>query len=202
TVQISKPDAGARSSAPANYTFTAGDNGVHIFAAGVTLVTVGNQTVSATDTVSGSITGTSNSITVSAAVATHFTVSAPGSTTAGSLFGLTVTALDQFGNVATGYLGTVVSTKSDAGAGSAVPANYAFTGADNGVHTFSNAAILVTAASQTITATDTTVGTTAGVSNSITVSAASATHLAVSAPSNATAGSAFDITVTALDQFN
>jgi hypothetical protein len=44
---------------PADYTFTTGDNGdngVHTFPGGVTLVTVGDQTVTFTDTASG-ITG-------------------------------------------------------------------------------------------------------------------------------------------------
>lgn len=43
---------------PADYTFTgeAGDNGAHTFPGGVTLATVGDQTITVTDTVSG-ITG-------------------------------------------------------------------------------------------------------------------------------------------------
>jgi hypothetical protein len=47
---------------PANYTFTAGDAGVHVISA--TLKTAGIQSISATDTVSSSITGTCSSITV------------------------------------------------------------------------------------------------------------------------------------------
>jgi hypothetical protein len=42
---------------PANYTFVAGDAGVHSFASGVTLKTGGSQTVTGTDTVTGTITG-------------------------------------------------------------------------------------------------------------------------------------------------
>jgi len=41
---------------PADYTFTTGvggDNGVHTFSGGVTLVTVGDQTLTVTDKVSG-----------------------------------------------------------------------------------------------------------------------------------------------------
>jgi hypothetical protein len=44
---------------PADYTFTTGDggdNGVHTFSGGVTLITGGDQTLTATDKVSG-ITG-------------------------------------------------------------------------------------------------------------------------------------------------
>jgi hypothetical protein len=41
---------------PAEYAFQAADTGMHTFAAGVTLLTIGDQTLTATDTVSG-ITG-------------------------------------------------------------------------------------------------------------------------------------------------
>jgi hypothetical protein len=54
TFSSTDPDPGVV--LPADYTFTtgdAGDNGVHTFAVGVTLVTVGDQTFTATDTVSG-----------------------------------------------------------------------------------------------------------------------------------------------------
>src|SRR5207244_359796 len=42
---------------PANYTFNSGDAGVHMFTNGVTLKTAGSQSVTATDTVTSSITG-------------------------------------------------------------------------------------------------------------------------------------------------
>src|SRR5207244_360055 len=126
----------------------------HIFTNGVTFVTAGSQSVTATDTATGSITG-SATVTVTAAAATHLTVSAPASATAGNAFNITVTALDAFNNTATGYTGTVHFTKSDAGSGSSVPANYTFVAGDNGVHTFANGVIFVTAGNQSVTATDT-----------------------------------------------
>jgi hypothetical protein len=43
---------------PASYTFTAADQGVHTFVGGCTLITVGNQTLTATDTSDPTITGT------------------------------------------------------------------------------------------------------------------------------------------------
>src|SRR5207245_1970725 len=110
---------------PADYTFVAGDNGVRTFSNGVTFVTSGSQTVTATDTLSSGITG-SVTVTISAAAATHFSVSAPSSTTAGSTFLVTVTALYQFNNTATGYTGTVHFTSSDSAA--ALPANSPLTG--------------------------------------------------------------------------
>jgi hypothetical protein len=178
---------------PANSTLT---NGAGTFSA--TLSTAGNQTITATDTVSGSITGTSNTIAVHAGAATHLTVAATSPETAGAAFNVTVTALDGGNNVATGYTGIVHFTKSDAGAGSAVPANYSFNGGDAGVHTFS--VTLVTAGSQTVTATDTVTASITGTAT-ITVNAAAAAHLTVSAPASQTAGTAFNFTVTAIDAF-
>jgi ELWxxDGT repeat protein len=67
-------------------------------------------------------------------------------------FSVTVTALDPFGNTATGYAGTVHFTSSDSQP--TLPADYPFTTADAGVHTFSGV-ILRTAGTQTITVTDT-----------------------------------------------
>src|SRR5205823_1692707 len=60
----------------ANYTFLAGDNGTHTFTNGVTLKTAGSQTVTATDTISSTITGNSGSISVTAASASTLVVSA------------------------------------------------------------------------------------------------------------------------------
>jgi hypothetical protein len=53
-------------SLPADYTFVGGDAGVHTFTNGATLNTTGGQTITATDTVTSSITGTSGTITVNA----------------------------------------------------------------------------------------------------------------------------------------
>src|SRR5204863_4287755 len=108
--------------------------------------------------------GTSNIINVISGAATHFTVSAPTTATAGTAFSFTVTALDAQNNVATGYTGTVHFTSSDSQA--VLPADTALT---NGTRTLS--ATLKTAGSQTITATDTTTSSITGTSNSITVNA-------------------------------
>jgi hypothetical protein len=101
TVHFTSTDAQAVAGAglPANYTFVAGDSGVHSFANGVTFKTAGAQTVTATDTVTGTITGTSANITVNAgAASTLSVVASTGTTIAGSPMGVTVTARDQFGN--------------------------------------------------------------------------------------------------------
>jgi hypothetical protein len=74
------------------------------------------------------------SLTNTPGPATHFSVSGPTSVPSGTAFSLTVTALDAYGNVATGYLGTV---ETDASNGpDPLPGNYTFTDKDNGTHTF------------------------------------------------------------------
>jgi VCBS repeat-containing protein len=168
-------------------------NGTGVFSA--TLKTSGTQNITATDTVSSSINGTSNNVSVGAAVATHFSVIAPSSATAGSAFNFTVTALDQFNNTATGYAGTVHYTSGDAQA--VLPANGTLTSGTGAL-----SATFKTSGTQTLTATDTVSNSIAGTSNGVTVSPAAATHFSVSAPASAIAGTAFNFTVTALDAFN
>src|SRR5260370_21762066 len=94
---------------PAKSTLT---KGTGTFAA--TLKTLGSQTISATDTVTAAITGTSNAITVSAGTATHFAISAPTTATVGASFNYTVTAQDAQNNTVTGYTGTLHFTSTDA----------------------------------------------------------------------------------------
>ena len=60
TVHFTSSDA--RPACRANYTFTGGDAGTHVFS--VTLKTAGTQSITATDTVTGTITGTQSGITV------------------------------------------------------------------------------------------------------------------------------------------
>jgi hypothetical protein len=88
---------------------------------------------------------------VNAAAATHFSVTAPANVTSGTPFSVTVTALDAYGNVATGYLGRVHFTSTDHKG--TMPPDYTFLAADAGVHVFT--AILRTNGTQTITVTDT-----------------------------------------------
>ena len=141
---------------PANSTLT---NGTGTFSE--TLDTAGNQNISATDTISAAITGTATE-TVAPGAATHFVVTIPANGNADTPGTVTVTALDAFNNVATGYTGIVHFTSSD---GSAVlPANMTLT---NGTGTFSET--FETTGNQTITATDTVSAAITGTSNSETV---------------------------------
>jgi hypothetical protein len=161
TVHFTTSDKGAGAVLPQYYTFNAGDNGVHTFTNGVTLVTAGSQTVTATDTLTGSITGQA-SVTVSAAAASTLVLSAPASVTKGSPFTVTVKAKDPYGNTATGYRGTVHFTSSDTSAGVKLPSDYTFTAGDGGAHTFTNGFTLVTVGTQTVTATDKVTGSITG----------------------------------------
>src|SRR5207253_2136457 len=165
------------------------------------LKTAGSQTVTGTDTVTSSINGTTSTITVSHASATHYTVSASvGSSTAGSAFNVTVTALDAYGNTDTGYTGIVHFTSSDSQA--VLPSIESSSCSEAGVHTFTNGVTLKTAASQTVTGTDMVTSSINGTTSTTTVDHASATHYTVSVSvGSTTAGSAFNVTVTALDAY-
>ncbi len=136
---------------PANYTFTNADQGVHTFT--VTLKTAGSQSITATDTSTGSITGSESGITIKPAAASQFILTAPSSATKGTAFSVTLTVEAAYGNVVTGYTGTVSFTSSDSTA--VLPANYTFKASDNGVHTFTNGVTLKKKGTQTLTVTDT-----------------------------------------------
>ena len=84
---------------------TAGDDGA--ISVQATFKTAGSRTLTATDTASPSITGTSGPVSVGAADATSLTVTAPGTATGWPAVTATVTAIDAFGNTAAGYRGTV-----------------------------------------------------------------------------------------------
>jgi hypothetical protein len=182
---------------PADYTFVASDDGVHTFSA--TLKTAGSQSITATDKATGTITGTQANITVNPAAAATLTVAGfPSTVTAGMPGMVTVTAQDAYGNTATGYTGAVHFTSSDTQV--SLPADYTFVGTDNGTHTFS--AILKTAGSQSITATDTTTGTITGTQSGITVNpAATSAYVVAGFPSTVTAGVPGMVTVTAQDAY-
>ena len=170
TVTFTSSDAQA--ALPANYTFVAGDHGVHMFSA--TFKTAGTQSLTATDTVTSSITGTQSGIRVNAAAASVLVVSGfPSPIAHGTSGTFTVTVEDAYGNVATNYHGTVKFSSSDTAA--SLPANYTFTATDAGVHTFT--ATLNTVGTQSITATDTVTSSITGTQSGIQVTAAAVERL-------------------------
>jgi hypothetical protein len=191
TVHFTSSDG--RAELPADYTFAASDAGVHTFTAA--LWTAGTQSLTVTD---GSITGSETGITVIPAAANKIIVSGfPSPTTAGGAGNLTVTLEDGYGNVASGYRGTLHFTSSDGKA--ILPANYTFTPTDAGVHTFS--ATLKTAGTQSITATDTMTSFLAGTEAGITVTPAAASKFILTAPASVKAGASFSLTLTVEDAY-
>lgn len=106
-------------------------------------------TMIATD---NTIIGISNPFVVNPAYAVSFKVNAPATATMGVPFTVTVIAIDQYGNMATGYSGTVHFTSNDVAA--KLPSDYTFTAGDNSVHTFTNGITLSTAINWSITVTD------------------------------------------------
>jgi uncharacterized protein (DUF2147 family) len=169
-------------------------NGVGNFTA--TLRTAGTRSLTATDTGNPSLTGTQSGITVNPAAASTLLVSGfPALTTAGTQQAFTVTAQDPFGNIATGYTGTLLFTSSDGQA--VLPTNSTLT---NGTGTFN--ATLRTAGSQTLIASDSTNASLTGTQSGITVTpAATSTFLLSGFPSTVTAGNQQSFTVTAQDAF-
>src|SRR5262249_17960336 len=124
-------------------------------------------------------------------------IAGPGQTaTAGAAQTVTITLTDTFGNVITNYLGTLHFTSSDSKAG--LPADYTFTTADQGKHSFQ--ITLKTTGSQTLSVTDKN-NSSLKASASIAVTT-SAQVLAVAGLSpTATAGTAQSVTVTLTDIF-
>jgi hypothetical protein len=128
-VHLSSSDAQA--ALPADYTFTAADRGIHNFT--VTLKTAGTQSISIADTAHPSV-NSSVSVSVAAGAVSHFVISGPTSVTKGVGFKITVSAVDDFGNVNTGSRGTVHLSSTDLTGGTQ---NFTFSNNDNGVHIFS-----------------------------------------------------------------
>src|SRR5262249_61643908 len=160
--------------------------------------TAGTQSITVTDTTSAGLTGTEGGIAVKAG-ASQFLMSAPSSVTAGVAFSLTltVTGQDAYGNVVPGYTGTVHLTSTDPQA--VLPANYTFTAADAGKHTF--IVTLKTAGTHSITVADTLNSAITATQGGITVNAAAASKFLITAPSTIKAGTSFSLTLTVQDAY-
>jgi hypothetical protein len=108
-------------------------NGKHAFSA--TFRTSGVQSIQVVDMGNPSIVATFGNITVSPGKAASISLTGlANSTTAGVTSTVTATVHDRFGNVATGYVGTVHFISNDKSA--LLPADYTFTAADAGSHSF------------------------------------------------------------------
>ena len=133
---------------PADYTFTTADQGKHTFQ--VTFKTAGSQSLAVTDSTNSSLKATANVNCVVGQPAC-WSLGMRQTATAGSPQSVTLTVTDSFGNVITGYVGTVHFTSTDGQA--VLPADYTFTTADQGKHTFQ--VTFKTTVAQSISATDT-----------------------------------------------
>src|SRR5206468_1533522 len=135
---------------PTDYTFNIREFGRHIFS-NTTLKTAGSQSLTATDTVTSTITGSQTGITVNPAAPSSLVVAGFSSpTTAGMAGTFTVTAKDAFSNTAPGHTGTLHPYTTLFR--SVLPANSTYI-REYGRQHFSSTT-LKTAGSQSLTATD------------------------------------------------
>jgi len=194
TVHFTSSDSGT--TLPADYTFTAGDHGFHLFSA--TFQAAGPDTVTATDTATSSITGSATINILPTPAATHFVVFSKGTTVAGSPAPVFVVALDAHNFPVLNYTGTVHFTSSDSAAN--LPADYTFVSGDHGFHRFE--ATLNTAGAQTVTATDTATSSITGTAHINVTPAPVATHFAVVSKPHAIVGAPTGVGAVALDAAN
>jgi hypothetical protein len=193
TIHFTSSDLAAK--LPSNFTFTASDDGTYTFTSGVTLNTPGTDTVTATDTLNGTISGTA-SYTVSAP---YFTVAGiPSSVNAGTSESFTVTAYNANGTEDSGYTGLVEFTSSDSKA--QFSANDV--GLTGGVGSFS--VIFETSGTQKVTAADSVNTGMTGSETGIIVSAGPLHQLVfLQQPANALVNASISpaVTVEELDQY-
>ena len=112
TVHFTSTDSQA--SLPANYTFVSGDHGTHTFTA--TLKTSGSQSITATDTIANTITGTQSGIIINSAKASQIRVETVANGTgavvpaqniaSGSSITVYAVTRDQYGNFVAGATGS------------------------------------------------------------------------------------------------
>jgi hypothetical protein len=180
---------------PADYTFTAGDGGTHTFAA--TLKTAGTRSITVRDPLTPTHAGTESGITVNPAAPSSFVLAGfPSSTQAGVPHDLTVTVKDAYGNIVSGYTGTVHVSSNDP---QDQPQDYTFDpNSDAGVHTFS--VTLFTAGTRAITVADNAAGVQATESG-IHVTPGVAVGFEIMVLGNAVAGQPVDVFVTAVDAY-
>jgi hypothetical protein len=159
----------------------------------------GYQSITASDTQNPTDTGAEADILVQPAAASTLIVAGfPFPTTAGSAGSFTVTLKDSYGNIASGYTGTVHFSSSDKQA--VLPANHTFTAGDAGDYTFS--VTFKTAGTQSITVTDTATASITGTDAGITVvGSAVAKKFVLTAPANFQAGASFSLTLTVEDAY-
>jgi hypothetical protein len=181
---------------PATVTFTTG-----VGTASIKLYDAQSTTLKAKE--GATIEGTSGSFTVKAAIAKKLTVATPSEQEAGLAFNVTLTAIDEWGNTATGYAGAKTLAWSNPlnapnGTAPEYPTSATTVSFTAGIGTAS-AIKLYNAATTSLKAKE---GSIEGTSGSFVVKAASATSLSLPTPAEQTAGSAFNEAVTAWDTWH
>jgi hypothetical protein len=175
-------------------TVSSGANGV------MTLYKAETASITATDGVHGN--GSGPSVTVAPAGASSFSVPTPATQTAGVAFSATLTALDAYGNTATGYTGakTIVwSGPSNSPNGTAPSYPSAATSLTFSGGTATATGITLYDAQTTVLAA--TQGLISGTSGAFAVNAAGLNSFTVGKQGTQAAGTAFNAAVTALDQY-
>jgi len=114
SVTFTAPASGASAGFASSATVTTNASGLATSPTATANTTAGSYTISAAT--SGVATPANFTLTNTPGVATHLAVVIPSNSVAGVPVATTVTALDQFNNVATGYAGTVTLSSSDAAA--------------------------------------------------------------------------------------
>jgi hypothetical protein len=182
---------------PANYTFVAGDNGVHTFTNGVTLKKAGNQTVTVSDASATSISG-SAAVTVTAANPDHLVFSQqPTNAVAGSAISpaVTVQVLDLYGNLVASDQTDAVSVALGANPGGGTLGGTTTATVSNGVASFGSLSINKTGTGYTLKATSGSLG--AATSSTFNIAPGTASQLAFGQqPTNTPAGSTISPAVT------
>ncbi|WP_164009797.1 Ig-like domain-containing protein [Pyxidicoccus trucidator] len=194
TVHFTSDDAQAQ--LPGDYAFTAADAGRHVFS-NVVLATSGPRRVTVTELMVTPLSDSLDVEVVSDAADRLVLSGLAEDVTAGALNRLTLSARDRFGNLVTGYTGTVRFTSDDAQA--QLPGDYTFTAQDAGQHEFP--VTLRSSGPHSVTATDLDTARAASAGTRVAAEVASRMALALST-TTPVAGQSVEATVTLFDAFD
>ncbi|NTX59100.1 lamin tail domain-containing protein [Myxococcus sp. CA051A] len=193
TVRFTSTDPEAE--LPGDYTFTAQDQGRHVFS-DVVLANMGLRRVTATDTANAQLTAFME-VEVTNDAAHHLDLEGlPTQAAAGGSHTLTLSVRDRFGNLVTGYTGEVDFASDDPRA--TLPPEHVFTAGDAGRFTFS--VTLESAGERSITVAE--VGGALSITRSTQVSPGNAESLSlVLSTASPAAGQSVSATVTLVDAY-
>ena len=177
TVVFSSTDAHAQLPPPSTLT-----GGSETFSA--TLKTSGNESITAIDTKTATLSGVSNMITASGP-ATHLALTVPATAATRTQVMVAVTALDASNNLSSSYSGTVHFTSSDAKA--ILPPDTLVSGGSANLPV-----VLETTGNQTITVTDTAQSSLNGTSSTVSVAAAAPLVISSGALPSGTVGEGYN----------